>query len=167
MRTEHLQIGSLEITRESHYFLGKRYLLKVTEAKRASVKIHHQVIELFSPEHYTTEQKQKQLDNWYRRELITVLGKLLTHHLRIMNLTLDTYCVRKMKTKWGSCNNENRTLNFNIELIKKPIECIDYIIVHELVHLLERNHNKDFIILMDCYLPNWRTQKKILNDLPI
>jgi predicted metal-dependent hydrolase len=157
----------LMITRESHYFLGKRYLLKVTEAKRASVKIHHQVIELFSPEHYTTEQKQKQLDNWYRRELITVLGKLLTHHLRIMNLTLDTYCVRKMKTKWGSCNNENRTLNFNIELIKKPIECIDYIIVHELVHLLERNHNKDFIILMDCYLPNWRTQKKILNDLPI
>ena len=157
----------LMITRESHYFLGKRYLLKVTEAKRPYIEIHHHVIELFSPAHYTTVQKQKQLDNWYRKELNTILGKLLMHHLPIMNLTVDTYSVRKMKTKWGSCNNENRTLNFNIELIKKPIECIDYIVVHELVHLVERNHNKNFIILMDRYLPNWRTQKKILNDLPI
>ncbi len=157
----------LMITRESHYFLGKRYLLKVTEAKRAYVLIHHQIIELFSPAQYTTEQKQKQLDNWYRRELNTVLGKLLNHHLRIMNLTIDNYSIRKMKTKWGSCDDKNRTLNFNIELIKKPIECIAYIVVHELVHLLERNHNKDFIILMDRYLPNWRTQKKILNQLPI
>lgn len=157
----------LMVTKESHYFLGKRYLLKVTEGKRASVKVHHQVIELFSPAHYTSEQKQKQLNNWYRQELNTVLGKLLTYHLRIMNLTVDTYNVRKMKTKWGSCNDKNSTLNFNIELIKKPIECIEYIVVHELVHLIERNHNKNFIILMDRYLPNWRTQKKILNELPI
>ena len=157
----------LMVTRESHYFLGKRYLLKVTEAKRASVKVHHQVIELFSPSHYTSEQKQKQLNNWYRQELNTVLGKLLTYHLRIMNLTVDTYSVRKMKTKWGSCNDKNSTLNFNIELIKKPIECIEYIVVHELVHLIERNHNKNFIILMDRYLPSWRTQKKILNELPL
>lgn len=156
----------LMVTRESHYFLGKRYLLKVTEAKKASVKVHHQVIELFSPAHYTGEQKQKQLNNWYRQELNTVLGKLLTYHLRIMNLTVDTFSIRKMKTKWGSCNDEKSTLNFNIELIKKPIECIEYIVVHELVHLIERNHNKNFIILMDRYLPNWRTQKKILNELP-
>lgn len=157
----------LMITRESHYFLGKRYLLKVTEAKRAYVEIHHQVIELFSPSHYTTEQKQKQLDNWYRKELNTVLEKLLMHHLPVMNLMVNNYSVRKMKTKWGSCNDQNRTLNFNIELIKKPIECIDYIVVHELVHLLERNHNKNFVILMNKYLPNWRIQKKILNELPL
>ncbi len=157
----------LMLTRESHYFLGKRYLLKITEAKRASVKIHHQIIELFSPTHYTLEQKVKQLENWYRKELTIVLGKLLFQHLSIMNLTIDNYSIRKMKTKWGSCNDKNSTLNFNIELIKKPVECIEYIVVHELVHLLERNHNKDFIILMDRYLPNWRTQKKILNELPI
>lgn len=156
----------LMVTRESHYFLGKRYLLKVTEAKRASVTVHHQVIELFSPAHYTSEQKLKQLNNWYRQQLNAVLAKLLTHHLRIMNLTIDNFSVRKMKTKWGSCNDTNNLLNFNIELIKKPIECIEYIVVHELVHLIERNHNKNFIILMDRYLPNWRTQKKILNELP-
>lgn len=157
----------LMVTRESHYFLGKRYLLKVTEAKKASVKVHHQVIELFSPAHYTGEQKQKQLNNWYRQQLNTVLAKLLTQHLRIMNLTIDNFSVRKMKTKWGSCNDRNNILNFNIELVKKPIECIEYIVVHELVHLMERNHNKNFIILMDRYFPNWRTQKKILNELPI
>ncbi len=157
----------LMITRESHYFLGKRYLLKVTEGTRAIVKIHHQVIELISPAHYSKEEKKKQLNNWYRKELNTVLSKLLMHHLTIMNLSIDNYSIRKMKTKWGSCNDKNNTLNFNIELIKKPIECIEYIVVHELVHLIERNHNKNFIILMDRYLPNWRTQKKILNELPL
>lgn len=156
----------LMLTRESHYFLGKRYLLKVTEAKRASVKIHHNSIELFSPANYTAEQKRKQLNNWYRKELNVVLAKLLIRHLAIMDLTIDSYSVRKMKTKWGSCNNQNSTLNFNIELIKKPIECIEYIIVHELVHLMERNHNTNFVILMDRYLPSWRMQKKILNELP-
>src|SRR5690606_7611022 len=157
----------LMITRESHQFLGKRYLLKVTEAKRSAVKMHHNSIELFSPANYTVEQKQKQLENWYRKELNAVLGKLLMHHLPIMKLTIENYSIRKMKTKWGSCNDEKKTLNFNVELVKKPMECIEYIVVHELVHLIERSHNKNFIILMDRYLPTWRTQKKILNELPI
>ena len=78
----------------------------------------------------------------------------------------DNYHIRKMKTKWGSCNDEKRTLHFNIELIKKPAECIEYIVVHEMVHLLVRNHNQDFIILMDKFLPNWRSLKQRLNELP-
>lgn len=155
------------ITRESHFFLGKRYLLKITEAKRASVQIHHSTIELFSPANYSTEQKSKQLKNWYKRELETVLGKLLMKYLVKMNLTLDTFTIRKMKTKWGSCNAEKSLIHFNIELVKKPIECIEYIVVHELIHLLVRNHNQDFIILMDQYLPNWRNLKQQLNELPI
>ncbi len=157
----------LMLTRESHYFLGKRYLLKVTDAKRASVKAHHQVIEIFSPSPYTADQKHKQLYNWYRRELYVVISKLLDYYLPLMNVTVNSFSIRRMKTKWGSCNDISGTINFNIELIKKPLDCIEYVVVHELVHLLERNHNKNFVILMDRYLPTWRTQKKILNELPV
>ena len=154
------------MTRESHYFLGKRYLLKITESVRPSIKLHHDIIELFSPKTYTAEQKEKQLYNWYKKELIVVLGKYTLFYCRKMNVTFDNYHIRKMKTKWGSCNDEKRTLHFNIELIKKPAECIEYIVVHEMVHLLVRNHNQDFIILMDKFLPNWRSLKQRLNELP-
>ena len=154
------------ITRESHYFLGKRYLLKITEAVRPSIKIHHDVIELFSPKNYTLEQKEKQLYNWYKKELIGVLGKFTLLYCKKMNVRFDNYHIRKMKTKWGSCNADKSIINFNIELVKKPVECIEYIVVHEMVHLLVRNHNQDFIILMDKYLPNWRSLKQRLNELP-
>lgn len=154
------------ITRESHYFLGKRYLLKVSESVRPSIKLHHDIIEMFSPKDYTSEQKEKQLYNWYKKELIIVLGNFTLNYCKKMNVTFDNYHIRKMKTKWGSCNAEKRTLHFNIELIKKPAECIEYIVVHEMVHLLVRNHNQDFVILMDKYLPNWRILKQRLNELP-
>lgn len=154
------------ITRESHYFLGKRYLLKVTEAVRPSIKLHHEIIELFSPKNYTAEQKEKQLYNWYKKELIIVLGNFTLNYCKKMNVTFDNYHIRKMKTKWGSCNADKKIINFNIELIKKPAECIEYIVVHEMLHLLVRNHNQDFIILMDKYLPNWRCLKQRLNELP-
>ena len=154
------------ITRESHYFLGKRYLLKITEAVRPSIKIHHDIIELLSQKNYTAEQKEKQLYNWYKKELIGVLGKYTLMYCRKMNVTFDNYHIRKMKTKWGSCNADKSIINFNIELIKKPAECIEYIVVHEMVHLLVRNHNQDFVILMDKYLPNWRILKQRLNELP-
>ena len=72
-----------------------------------------------------------------------------------------------MKTKWGSCATDSKRLWFNIELAKKPLECIEYIVVHEMVHLMERNHNKRFVLLMDQYYPNWQVQKKVLNELPI
>jgi hypothetical protein len=72
-----------------------------------------------------------------------------------------------MKTKWGSCATASNRLLFNIELAKKPMECIEYIIIHELVHLLERKHNKNFVLLMDRFMPEWRVQKKILNELPL
>ena len=154
------------ITRESHYFLGKRYLLKVSESVRPSIKLHHDIIEMFSPKDYTGEHKEKQLYNWYKKELISVLGKYILIYCKKMNVTFDNFHIRKMKTKWGSCNAEKRTLHFNIELIKKPAECIEYIVVHEMVHLLVRNHNQDFVILMDKYLPNWRILKQRLNELP-
>jgi predicted metal-dependent hydrolase len=157
----------LFITRESHQFLGKRYLLHVIEAKRPKIVLRHSELDLYAVEAATVEQKRKTLYNWYKRELEKVILKYLSVYLKLMDLKLDTFGIRKMKTKWGSCVTDNGMIWFNIELAKKPEACIEYIVVHELVHLIERHHNKNFVILMDRYLPNWRIQKKILNELPV
>jgi predicted metal-dependent hydrolase len=157
----------LFITRESHQFLGKRYLLKIKEPGKNKIVLKHSTINLYTKHDATINTKKKILYDWYRKELRHQLYTLIHQYASIMNLHAPEFGIRTMKTKWGSCTTENKKLWFNIELAKKPLDCIEYIVVHEMVHLLERNHNKNFIIMMDKFLPNWRTQKKILNELPI
>lgn len=157
----------LFITQESHQFLGNRFLLKVIESNRSKIALQHHTLELFAPIDSSVDDKKKVLYKWYRKELRKTLDHLIDIHSQRMELSDFSYGIRVSKTKWGSCARQNRKLWFNIELAKKPIECIEYIVVHELVHLLERNHNKRFVLLMDQYLPNWRIQKKLLNELPI
>lgn len=167
LRQQEREGEKLFITRESHQFLGKRYLLRIVESRRPKLVRKHSELELHAVANATTEQKRKTLYNWYKKELEKVISKYLSKYLKIMNLQLDSFGIRKMKTKWGSCVTEDKKIWFNIELAKKPEACIEYIVVHELVHLIERHHNKNFIILMDKYLVNWRVQKKVLNELPV
>ena len=155
------------ITRESHFFLGQRYLLNVVPANYSKVKLKHSKIELLAPENSATAYKRKILYNWYRRELRKQLDRYIGQYCSYMHLPKPVFGIRQMKTKWGSCVTGNQHLWFNIELAKKPLDCIEYIVVHELAHLLERHHNKNFVLLMDRYLPGWRLQKKILNELPV
>jgi predicted metal-dependent hydrolase len=161
------EIGKEYITRESHFFLGSRYLLKITPVRRSKVILHHSIIELLTTEPLSTQTKEQVLYNWYRRELRKVLDQLIRRYAQVMDLPVPPFGIRRMKTKWGSCATDIRRLWFNIELAKKPVSCIEYIVVHELVHLIERRHNKNFILLMNRYLPSWQVQKKILNELPI
>lgn len=155
------------VTRESHYLFGKRYLMKVQLGNQPKVILHHSKIELQVPEHYNAAKKQALLYNFYRKELRTKLNKLVPGYAAKMGLATPQFGIRKMKTKWGSCAIERKHLWFNIELAKKPDQCIEYIIVHEMAHLLERNHNKNFIGIVNRYFPNWEVQKKILNELPL
>lgn len=158
----------LYVTNESHYFFGKRYLLNVTESNdKPRVILHHSKIELIVPEGSTIQYKKEKLYKWYRKELQIYLLSTIEKYEKIMNVSPKSFGIRKVKTKWGSCNDEAKTIWFNIELAKKPKECIDYIIVHELVHLIERKHNKNFIILMNKYMPNWHLRKNSLSELPI
>lgn len=167
IRSQEREEPKLMISRESHQFLGKRYLLKVIAANRPKLVLRQNTIELYVVPNATLEQKKRTLFNWYKKELEGKLVHLVYDYAKQMKLADINFGIRKMKTKWGSCNTEKRMLWFNIELAKKPIDCIEYIVVHELVHLLERNHNKNFIMLMDKFLPSWRVQKKILNELPL
>lgn len=158
----------LYIPNESHYLFGKRYLLKITESdKKPQIVLHHSKIELIVPFGSSTEYKKETLYKWYRKELRNYLSETIHKYKKIIDVSPKSFGIRKVKTKWGSCNDSTKSIWFNIELAKKPKECIDYIVVHELVHLKERRHNKNFIILMNKYLPNWQLRKKTLSELPI
>ncbi len=156
------------VSGESHYFLGKRYLLNViyTNKEKQGVKIcNNTYMDLFVKEGSTKEQRQKVLKEWYRQELKSLIPPLIEKWEPIMGVHVKSWGVKSMKTKWGSCNINAGRIWVNLELAKKNPACLEYIIVHEMVHLLERLHNKHFISYMDKFLPNWRSIKAELNGL--
>lgn len=161
------QVDKQYITQESHYFLGKRYLLKVTNANRPNVVLHHSKLELQVPAHYNANKKEESLYRFYRQELRALLNTLVIAYAKKMGIPVPSFGIKKMRTKWGSCSADRRYLWFNIELAKKPESCIAYIVVHEMVHLLERHHNKNFMQLLNQFFPNWQIQKQMLNELPL
>ena len=154
-------------TQESHYFLGTRYLLKLIPAKRNKVELKGKKLNLYTADPDNKELNRKTLYSFYRKELRKKIEDYTAQYSQSMDLDFPEFKIRTMKTKWGSCSTNSKRLWFNIELAKKPLECIEYIVVHEMVHLTERNHNKRFVLLMDQYYPNWQVQKKVLNELPI
>jgi len=155
-------------SRESHYYLGKRYLLKVVKTEtRQHVEIKHSNIVLHIHADTTAEQKQTILQEWYREQLKDIVPKYISKWEETMQVKVAEFGIKKMKTKWGTCNREDSRIWINLELAKKPLECLEYIVVHEMVHLLERNHNNNFVAYMDKFLPQWRHLKEELNRLPV
>ncbi len=156
------------VARESHYFFGKRYLLKVSETDLAqTVILRHREIELIVKKGASSEQRQKLLEDWYRQQLKLKAGQKIEFWEKQMRQKVSEFGVKKMRTKWGSCNHEAKRIWINLELAKKPAQCLEYIIVHEMVHLKERSHGPRFISAMDKYLPQWRQVKDELNRLPV
>jgi predicted metal-dependent hydrolase len=155
--------------RESHYFLGKRYLLRITEQEApAKVELKTKTyIDLYIRPNTSTEQKQTILNEWYRTELKKLVQPIIDKRQQQIGVTIEDWHIKQMKTKWGTCNIEKRRILLNLELAKKPIHCLEYIIVHELIHLLERHHNDRFLSLMEKHMPQWKFYKEELNRLPV
>lgn len=156
------------LDRESHYVWGKRYLLKVKE-KDASPKVelkHSQMLLQIRPSS-SDERKQAILGGWYREKLKEAVPPLIEKWVALIGVKVERLFVQRMKTKWGSCNHGTKSIRLNTELAKKPVQCLEYIVVHEMVHLLERHHNDSFIALMDKYLPTWRLHRDELNHAPL
>ncbi len=156
------------IDRESHYVWGKRYLLTVREADEPpSVSLKPRRM-LLKARPGTSEKKRAALiDEWYRAQIKVAVPPLLERWEMLIGVRAERFFVQRMKTKWGSCNHETRTIRLNTELAKKPPECLEYIVVHELVHLLEATHNARFMALMDRYMPRWQSYREKLNRLPV
>ena len=155
--------------RESHYFQGKRYLLNIVETDQSPKVVlkNKKFIELHIKPNTSTAKRHEILTEWYRSELKKYIPPLIEKWEKILNVKVNEWHVKQMKTKWGSCNIEKKRIWLNLELAKKPEHCLEYIIVHEMVHLLERHHNDRFLYLMNTYLPNWRQLKDELNKLPV
>ncbi len=156
------------INKESHYFDGKRFLLKVVEREATpQVSCTHSQIVLQVRPGAAEEKKRAVLDAWYRQQLNEKVCALLKQWEKKLNVSVAKFMIRKMKTRWGSCSPAAHSIRINLELAKKPRECLEYIVVHELVHLLEPTHNNRFIGLMNRFLPKWRLYRDELNSLPV
>lgn len=151
---------------EEHYFLGNKYILNIITIDKnpAKVKIRDNTyIDLYIKESFTKEQREKVLNQWYRQELKLLIPPLVEKWENKMNVKVLEFGVKQMKTRWGTCNIMAQRIWINLELVKRPIQCLEYIIVHEMAHLLEPGHGKRFIAIMDQFLPNWRIIKAKLN----
>ena len=156
------------VTGESHYLWGIRYRLKLIEQPgRAHLSVAGKRLELCVPAETSAEQRRTVLDRWYRAQLKAVIPDLIATWEPIIGRTVPAWTIRRMKTKWGSCNRETGHLWFNVELAKKHPDCLEYVIVHEMTHLLERNHTERFTVLMDQHLPDWRSRRDHLNGAPL
>jgi hypothetical protein len=156
------------VDRESHYVWGKRYLLRVSAHDESpSIEVKHSRM-LLRVRPRTDEDKRRALvEEWYREQLKEAVPQLLARWQPLLGVRVERFFVQRMKTKWGSCNHKARTIRLNTELAKKPAECLEYIVLHELVHLLEPTHGARFVALMDRFMPNWQFHRHVLNRLPV
>ena len=154
------------ISGESHYLFGEKYLLNVLETKsKGRVEIDNNYLNLYVRENSSKEKRESIMDEWYRVELKLQIPKYIEKWEKVMNVSVNEWNVRKMKARWGSCHIKDKKIIINLELAKKNPRGLEYIVVHEMVHLLERNHNDKFKGYMDEFLPNWREIKNEINSI--
>jgi predicted metal-dependent hydrolase len=156
------------VKRESHYLWGRRYLLNVivTEDK-PNIILDHKRIHLYVKPGADKDKKAEILYEWQKSLLHEFIQEVILKWEKILGVNVKAYFVQKMKTKWGSCNHKSQNIRLNTELVKKPKDLVEYVIVHEMVHLLVPTHNDHFLALMNKYYPNWREARLELNELPL
>lgn len=156
------------LNRESHYLWGRRYLLTVQETDAVpSIELKHSRIYLQVPSGTAENKRQELVQEWYREQIKLAMPPLLTKWQPLIGVKLNRFFVQQMKTKWGSCNPSAKSIRLNTELAKKPPQCLEYIVVHEMAHLIEPTHTRRFIALMDQFMPKWQFYRDELNHLPV
>lgn len=154
------------VSGESHYFLGRRYRLRVHEttgALRIALR-GTATMDMFVRTYTTIERREQMLQEFYHAELKRLMPEMLEKWQPKLGVEARAWGIKRMKTKWGTCNIEVRRIWLNLELAKKPVQCLEYILIHELAHLHERHHNDRFISLLDQHLPQWKLLKDQLNS---
>ena len=150
------------VSGESFNYLGKRYRLKVIASETESVKLLRGYIQLRVKDKSDHEKKEQFLDNWYRDKAYLYFLKIMKQYEPLVKKGVKSLKVRKMKSRWGSCNPSKGYINLNTELIKKPRSCVEYVIFHELTHLIHHNHSRAFYNYLNTYMPDWKRRKERL-----
>lgn len=159
-----LPVAPLTLTTgESLPFLGGHYeLIVYTQSKHQRIEIDNTRLHLFVKAEATFAEKDALLQRWYRSQMLNVLPELIQKWEALIGVRVNAWGIRVMKTRWGSCNTSKKRIWLNLNLIKKPLPCLESVIVHELVHLLEASHNKRFYALMSQFMPDWKTYQHYL-----
>jgi predicted metal-dependent hydrolase len=153
------------LDRESHYVWGKRYLLKVIECDKAPlVELKHTRMVLQVRPGTPDNKRRTVVEEWYRAQVKKAVPPLIAKWEPVLGVKVDRFFVQRMKTKWGSCTSSTRSIRLNTDLAKKPLDCLEYIVVHEMAHLIARHHDDRFGSLMDRCLPNWKVLRQALNN---
>lgn len=156
------------VERESHYLWGRRYLLSVVEKEaKPGVKLDHRRITLMVRPGSSAQKREEVIHDWQRALLHEVIPTLIQKWQPLLGVTVNGYFLQRMKTKWGSCNHRAGTIRLNTELVKKPKDLLEYVVVHEMLHLIEPTHSPRFISLLDTHYPSWREARAELNELPL
>lgn len=156
------------LNRESHYVWGKRYLLKINEEHAApKIELKHNKMILWVRPGANDAAKQATVASWYREQIKAAAPDVIAKWEPLVGVSVKRIFVQEMKTKWGSCNPQGSSIRLNTNLAKKPRECLEYIVVHEMVHVLEPTHNARFTALMDRLMPQWRVRRQELNRTPL
>lgn len=156
------------LDRESHMVWGKRYLLRVEEVQtRPLIELTLTELVLRVRPGTPARKRAAMLEAWHREQLKEAARPLFRRWEPVMGVSVGTLFTQRMRTRWGSCNARTRSIRLNTELVKKPVECLEYVVVHEMVHLLEPSHNRRFKSLMAQFLPNWAVYRQMLNRLPV
>ena len=156
------------VERESHYVWGKRHLLTVVESEGSpSIEVKHSRLLLRVPPRTGEDKRKALVEAWYREQLKDAVPPLIARWQRFLGVHVERFFVQRMKTRWGSCNSRTSSIRLNTELAKKPRACLEYLVVHEMIHLIEPTHNSRFVALMDGAMPQWRIVREQLNRLPV
>jgi predicted metal-dependent hydrolase len=156
------------IERESHYLWGRRYLLSIAEVDaKPQVLPSHRRLTLQVRPGSSTQKRAEVIHEWHKAQLHAAVPGLISKWEAKLGVCVSGYFLQRMKTKWGSCNPRKHHIRLNTELVKKPKDLLEYVVVHEMVHLLERGHNERFIAILDRHWPQWRESRAELNALPL
>jgi predicted metal-dependent hydrolase len=157
------------VSGESHYFLGQRYRLRVFEHNHpAEVEMRNKsIIELHVRPKSTAEQRERILHRWYRQQLKQMIPAFLEKWQPILGVQVADWGIKKMKTRWGTCNPDAHRIWLNLELAKKPTRCLEYVVVHEMAHLIRRHHDDQFLAIMNRHIPQWQSYRQELNSSPL
>lgn len=156
------------VGRETHYLWGRRHLLQVIERnQKPAVEVTHRSLRLIVRPGTTETKRAEIMHKWHLTTLHAEIPSVIRLWEKRLGVKVAGYFLQRMRTKWGSCNPSNRTIRLNTELVKKPKDLLEYIIVHEMLHILEPRHSEKFVKLLDRHFPSWREARDEINSLPV
>ncbi|MCB4758778.1 MAG: M48 family metallopeptidase [Sulfurovum sp.] len=153
------------VSGENFKYLGRNYRLKVIGSQEEKVKLQRGYLQVFTKETANIERKKKLLQAWYRQKAQIYFSKAIEKYKPIVKQEIETVRIREMKTRWGSCNPSKGYINLNLKLIEKPTECIEYVVFHELAHLVYADHSMEFYNYLSLFMPDWKKRKERLESL--